>query len=127
MNIIARAAAVAAAGEASLRMSAVTHGGDGFEKIANLVALLGFTASSLSAMKSCPYHLAIGNDRKPHDDNIDMASHAWMQREEAAFLGEPASVSKPKTTARSGPSWSGLGSIVSASIAGSTAAATLSS
>lgn len=125
MNIIERAAAVAAAGEASLRMSAVTHGGDDFEKIANLVALLGFTASSLSAMKSCPYHLAIGNE--PHDDNIDMASHAWMQREEAAFLGEPASVSKPKTTARSGPSWSGLGSIVSASIAGSTAAATLSS
>jgi tetratricopeptide (TPR) repeat protein len=36
-----------------------------------------------------PYHLAIGADWKVHHVNTDMASHDWMQREEAAFLRAP--------------------------------------
>jgi len=60
-------------------------------------------------MKSFPYDLAIGNDWKLHDDNTDMASHAWVLHEEAAFLGEPGSVFTPKTTARGGPSSERIG------------------
>ena len=39
-----------------------------------------------------PYHLAIGNDWKVHHVSTDMASHPWMQQEEAAFLANPAAV-----------------------------------
>ena len=42
--------------------------------------------------KIMPYHLAIGNDWKVHHDSTDMADHEWMQREEAAFLADPAGV-----------------------------------
>ncbi len=39
-----------------------------------------------------PYHLAIADRWKVHHDNTDMADHAWMQREEEAFLNDPAGV-----------------------------------
>jgi hypothetical protein len=38
-----------------------------------------------------PYHLAIA----VHHDSTDMADHPWMQREEEAFLNNPASVFAP--------------------------------
>jgi hypothetical protein len=78
-------------------------------------------------MKSCPHDLAIGNDWKLHDENTDMASHAWVLHEEAAFLGEPALCLRRKLRRAVDHLRSGLGSIVSAPIAGSTAPATLSS
>jgi hypothetical protein len=42
-----------------------------------------------------PYHLAIGTDWKLHHDSTDMADHPWMQREEEAFLNDPAVVFRP--------------------------------
>jgi tetratricopeptide (TPR) repeat protein len=42
-----------------------------------------------------PYHLAIADDWKVHHNNTDMADHQWMQREEAAFLNDPADVFTP--------------------------------
>ena len=42
-----------------------------------------------------PYHLAIADDWKVHHDSTDMADHSWMQREEEAFLNDPASVFGP--------------------------------
>jgi tetratricopeptide (TPR) repeat protein len=39
-----------------------------------------------------PYHLAIGLDWKLHHDSTDMIDHAWMQREEEAFLNDPWAV-----------------------------------
>jgi Flp pilus assembly protein TadD/glutathione synthase/RimK-type ligase-like ATP-grasp enzyme len=101
-----------------LARPAGTHGGDDFEKIADLEALARFlvqhpdsdhyviefidTASADGHFRKyrfiyvgqtvLPYHLAIGADWKLHHDNTDMASHAWMQEEEAAFLNAPSSV-----------------------------------
>ncbi|HVV39937.1 MAG TPA: tetratricopeptide repeat protein [Nitrobacter sp.] len=43
-----------------------------------------------------PYHLAIGDTWKVHHDSTDMDRHDWMQREEEAFLGNPASVFTPE-------------------------------
>lgn len=43
-----------------------------------------------------PYHLAIGGTWKVHHDSTDMDSHDWMQREEEAFLGNPALVFSPE-------------------------------
>lgn len=42
-----------------------------------------------------PYHLAIADHWKVHHDSTDMADHPWMQREEEAFLNDPASVFGP--------------------------------
>jgi len=101
-----------------LARPAGTHGGDDFEKIGDLEALARFlserpdsdhyvieyidTASTDGHFRKyrfiyvggqvLPYHLAIGTDWKLHHDNTDMASHAWMQEEEAAFLNAPGSV-----------------------------------
>jgi tetratricopeptide (TPR) repeat protein/glutathione synthase/RimK-type ligase-like ATP-grasp enzyme len=36
-----------------------------------------------------PYHLAIHDDWKVHHFRTDMASHAWMRKEEEAFLRQP--------------------------------------
>jgi len=94
-----------------------THGGDDFEKIADAAALDDYLrprkgdhylieyvdyASNdghfrkyrfiFVGEKILPYHLAIGNDWKVHHDSTDMADHEWMQREEAAFLADPAAV-----------------------------------
>jgi tetratricopeptide (TPR) repeat protein len=98
-----------------------THGGDDFEKIdgtAGLTALLA-QRSDLDRYfieyidcrsadgyfrkyrfifvdgQILPYHLAISGDWKVHHDSTDMADHPWMQREEAAFLADPASVFTP--------------------------------
>jgi len=101
-----------------LARPAGTHGGDDFEKIGDLEALARFlseqpdsdhyvieyvdTASADGHFRKyrfiyvggqvLPYHLAIGADWKLHHDNTDMATHAWMQEEEAAFLNAPTSV-----------------------------------
>jgi tetratricopeptide (TPR) repeat protein len=45
-----------------------------------------------------PYHLAIGLDWKLHHDSTDMIDHAWMQREEEAFLNDPWAVFNPGHT-----------------------------
>lgn len=42
-----------------------------------------------------PYHLAIGDSWKVHHYTTDMAKHAWMQEEEAAFLRAPEMVFSP--------------------------------
>jgi hypothetical protein len=95
-----------------------THGGDDFEKIegtAGLTALLA-QRSDLDRYfieyidcrsadgyfrkyrfifvdgQILPYHLAIAGDWKVHHDSAGMADHPWMQREEAAFLADPANV-----------------------------------
>src|ERR1700686_2823935 len=39
-----------------------------------------------------PSHLAIADGWKVHHDSTDMAEHPWMQREEEAFLNDPATV-----------------------------------
>ena len=99
-----------------------THGGDDFERIdgpAELAAFLaqrpdtdhylieyvdyrsadgyfrGNTASIFVDQQILPYHLAIADDWKVHHDSTDMADHPWMQREEQAFLEDPASVFDP--------------------------------
>jgi tetratricopeptide (TPR) repeat protein len=43
-----------------------------------------------------PYHLAIGADWKVHHFSTDMASQAWMRREEEAFLRAPEAVFEPR-------------------------------
>jgi tetratricopeptide (TPR) repeat protein len=43
-----------------------------------------------------PYHLAIGADWKVHHFSTDMASQAWMRREEEAFLRAPDEVFEPR-------------------------------
>jgi len=94
-----------------------THGGDDFEKIADAAALDDYLKPRAGdhylieyvdygsndghfrkyrfifvGEAILPYHLAIGNDWKVHHDSTDMADHEWMQREEAAFLADPAAV-----------------------------------
>jgi tetratricopeptide (TPR) repeat protein len=95
-----------------------THGGDDFEKLEDLAGLSAFLSQRadhdhyliqyidyLSADghfrkyrfifvddQVLPYHLCIGRDWKLHHINTDMAHHAWMQQEEAAFLGESGAV-----------------------------------
>ena len=101
-----------------LARPAGTHGGDDFEKIGDHEELARFFgrrpdsdhyvieyvdyASDDGYFRKyrfifvgedvLPYHLAIGTDWKLHHDNTDMASHPWMQQEEAAFLNAPGSV-----------------------------------
>lgn len=98
-----------------------THGGDDFEKIEEEAAL----AATLARPAECdryfieyvdyrspdgyfrkyrfifvdgeilPYHLAIADVWKVHHDSTDMADCPWMQREEEAFLNDPARVFGP--------------------------------
>jgi tetratricopeptide (TPR) repeat protein len=101
-----------------LARPAGTHGGDDFEKIASCEELASFLIQRPDSDqyvieyidyasadgyfrkyrfifvgdKVLPYHLAIGDDWKLHHDNTDMASHAWMQQEEATFLNVPGTV-----------------------------------
>jgi tetratricopeptide (TPR) repeat protein len=98
-----------------------THGGDEFEKIdglAELTALLAHRPETdryfieyihyrssdgyfrkyrfiLVDEQILPYHLAIAGEWKVHHDSTDMADHVWMQREEEAFLSNPATVFNP--------------------------------
>jgi tetratricopeptide (TPR) repeat protein len=95
-----------------------THGGDDFEKIDDPAELAAFLAQRPDADRYLleyidyrsidgffrkyrfifvdgrilPYHLAIGNHWKLHHDSTDMADQPWMQREEEAFLNDPAAV-----------------------------------
>jgi tetratricopeptide (TPR) repeat protein len=95
-----------------------THGGDDFEKVEDLAGLSAFLSQRadhdhylieyidyLSVDghfrkyrfifvddQILPYHLCIGRDWKLHHINTDMAHHAWMQQEEAAFLGDAGAV-----------------------------------
>jgi tetratricopeptide (TPR) repeat protein len=98
-----------------------THGGDDFEKIEGAEGLAAVLAQAADGDRYfieyidyrsadgyfrkyrfifvdgqiLPYHLAIAGDWKVHHDSTDMADHAWMQREDEAFLGDPASVFNP--------------------------------
>ena len=104
-----------------LARPAGTHGGDDFEKIEDLDALSQFLAQPgdhdhyvieyvayaspdgyfrkyrfiFVGREILPYHLAIGNHWKVHHVSTDMANQPWMQREEAAFLADPAAVFSP--------------------------------
>jgi len=98
-----------------------THGGDDFEKIDGLAELTALLAqrpdtdryfieyvdyrSSDGFFRKyrfifvdgqiLPYHLAIASDWKVHHVTTDMADHLSMQREEEAFLNDPATVFSP--------------------------------
>lgn len=98
-----------------------THGGDDFEKIEGPAELAAFLAQRPDTdhylieyidyrsadgyfrkyrfifvdQQILPYHLAIADEWKVHHDSTDMADHAWMRREEQAFLHDPASVFDP--------------------------------
>jgi tetratricopeptide (TPR) repeat protein len=98
-----------------------THGGDDFEKIEDLPSLSAFLSQRKDhdhylieyidyrsvdghfrkyrfifvGDQVLPYHLCIGRDWKLHHINTDMAHHAWMQQEEAAFLGDSGAVFGP--------------------------------
>ena len=98
-----------------------THGGDDFEKLEGSEALAATLAQQTDTDRYfieyidyrsvdgyfrkyrfifvdgeiLPYHLAIGDDWKVHHDSTDMADHQWMQREEEAFLNNPARVFGP--------------------------------
>jgi tetratricopeptide (TPR) repeat protein len=101
-----------------LARPAGTHGGDDFEKVADVAELSAFLAQNPDSDhyvieyidyaspdghfrkyrfifvgdKVMPYHLAIGNDWKVHHVTTDMAHQSWMQQEEAAFLRHPGAV-----------------------------------
>jgi tetratricopeptide (TPR) repeat protein len=98
-----------------------THGGDDFEKIEDPVKLTALLAQCPETDRYLieyidyrstdgyfrkyrfifvddrilPYHLAIGNDWKVHHVSTDMVNQPWMQREEEAFLSDPAAVFSP--------------------------------
>ena len=98
-----------------------THGGDDFDKLDGTDELAAYLAGPAKTDRYfieyadygsvdglfrkyrfifvdgevLPYHLAIGNDWKVHHVNTDMANQEWMQREEAAFLNDPALVFNP--------------------------------
>jgi hypothetical protein len=104
-----------------LARPAGTHGGDDFERIEDLDALSLFLAQRrdhdhyvieyvdyasqdgyfrkyrfiFAGPEILPYHLAIFDEWKVHHDSTDMANQPWMQREEAAFLTDPAAVFTP--------------------------------
>lgn len=95
-----------------------THGGDDFEKIEGAAALMALLAQPPDTDRYfieyidyrsvdgyfrkyrflfvneqiLPYHLAISSEWKVHHDSTDMVNHQWMQREEEAFLNNPAAV-----------------------------------
>jgi hypothetical protein len=98
-----------------LARPAGTHGGDDFEKMEAPAQLQAFVTGRADAdyyltpyvdYRSAdglfrkyrflfvgeailPYHLAIGEHWKVHHATTQMAGHAWMQQEEAAFLDDP--------------------------------------
>jgi tetratricopeptide (TPR) repeat protein len=98
-----------------------THGGDDFEKVEDVAALSAFLSQRVDHDhylieyidyvsadghfrkyrfifiddQILPYHLCIGRDWKLHHINTDMAHQPWMQQEEAAFLGNSATVFGP--------------------------------
>jgi Flp pilus assembly protein TadD/glutathione synthase/RimK-type ligase-like ATP-grasp enzyme len=98
-----------------------THGGDDFEKIEDAAELAATLAQQTDGDRYfieyidyrsadgyfrkyrfifvdgqiLPYHLAIADCWKVHHDSTDMADHPWAQREEEAFLNDPASVFGP--------------------------------
>ena len=104
-----------------LARPAGTHGGDDLEKIEDLDTLSQLLAQRgdhdhyvieyvdcaspdryfrkyrfiFVGREILPYHLAIGNHWKVHHVSTDMANQPWMQREEAAFLTDPAAVFSP--------------------------------
>ena len=108
-----------------LARPAGTHGGHDFEKIGSLAELEAFCGRFAESDRYLieyldyrspdgffrkyrfifiedevlPYHLAIGDDWKLHHDNTDMADHDWMQREEEAFLTDPATFFTPANIA----------------------------
>jgi tetratricopeptide (TPR) repeat protein len=95
-----------------------THGGDDFEKFEDPALLADFLAQRPDTDhylieyidyrsrdgyfrkyrfifvdgQIMPYHLAIAHDWKVHHDSTDMLDHQWMQKEEAEFLSDPATV-----------------------------------
>jgi tetratricopeptide (TPR) repeat protein len=95
-----------------------THGGDDFEKVETTAELSAFLSQhpgidhylieyidyrSADGFfrkyrfifvddQILPYHLAISNDWKVHHVSTDMVNQLWMQREEEAFLNDPAIV-----------------------------------
>jgi tetratricopeptide (TPR) repeat protein len=101
-----------------LTRPAGTHGGDDFEKIEDSAALMALLAQRPDTDRYfieyidyrsvdgyfrkyrfifvneqiLPYHLAISSEWKVHHDSTDMVDHQWMQREEEAFLNNPAAV-----------------------------------
>jgi hypothetical protein len=121
-----------------LARPAGTHGGGDFEKFTSLSDLASYIdyASTDDHFRKyrfmfvgdeiLPYHLAIGDQWKVHHLSTDMVNQPWMQREEAAFLAQPARCSRWKITRPCGRSASASGWIISASIARSTLATTSS-
>jgi Tetratricopeptide repeat len=95
-----------------------THGGESLARIDSLAAFETFVAAHAAAelylteYVDCrsadgffrkyrfffiggsvlPYHLAIHDQWKVHHAATDMAVHAWMRHEEAAFLQDPSTV-----------------------------------
>jgi hypothetical protein len=91
------------------------HGGDDFEKLADLDAVTDFAAKRPDADyyvseyvdyrsadgffrkyrficidgELLPYHLAIHDDWKVHHFRTDMPNQAWMRQEEESFLKDP--------------------------------------
>ncbi|MCG2625501.1 tetratricopeptide repeat protein [Bradyrhizobium sp. WYCCWR 13023] len=105
-----------------LARQAGMHGGDLFEKLDDLAALVSFLAAHADhdryvidyidyrsadgffrkyrflfvGEEILPYHLAIGDDWKLHRDATEMGRHAWMQAEEEHFLRAPEQVFSPR-------------------------------
>lgn len=118
---VATLQAALAPSSAILVRPAGTHGGDDFEKVEGSTALAAFLAQQADTDRYfieyidyrsvdgyfrkyrfifvdgeiLPYHLAIADGWKVHHDGTDMADHPWMQREEEAFLNDPAAVFNP--------------------------------
>jgi tetratricopeptide (TPR) repeat protein len=104
-----------------LARPAGTHGGDDFEKFEDHAALAAFLSQRpdhdhylieyidyrsddgyfrkyrfiFVDDQILPYHLCIGGGWKLHHVSTDMANQPWMQREEEAFLNDPAAVFNP--------------------------------
>jgi tetratricopeptide (TPR) repeat protein len=104
-----------------LARPAGTHGGDDFEKFEDHAALAAFLSQRpdhdhyliefidyrsedgyfrkyrfiFVDDQILPYHLCIGDGWKLHHVSTDMANQPWMQREEEAFLNDPAAVFGP--------------------------------
>lgn len=101
-----------------LARQAGMHGGDVFEKLDDVAALVAFLAAHADhdryvidyidyrsadglfrkyrflfvGEEILPYHLAIGDGWKLHRDSTEMVHHAWMQDEEERFLRTPEQV-----------------------------------
>lgn len=101
-----------------LARQAGMHGGDAFEKLDDVAALIAFLAAHADHDRYVidyidyrstdgffrkyrflfvgedilPYHLAIADDWKLHRDATEMGRHLWMQEEEERFLRAPEQV-----------------------------------